>query len=99
MQHTRQTKLRLPALWLPQQWRAPEDITSLRLSDDERDAAIELLEQFHVEGRLTLDELEQRVADALVVKNDSDLSLLFADLPYTDQPQNPSSPHLIAGCF
>lgn len=56
-------------------------MAELRIGDSERGAAVERLQQFHAEGRLTDEELEERVAVALAAKTNSDLAPLFTDLP------------------
>jgi Domain of unknown function (DUF1707) len=55
--------------------------SGLRLSDADRDrAAAELGEHFQA-GRLTADELDDRVGRALQARTAADLAPLFADLP------------------
>ena len=53
----------------------------MRVSDQERDAAVELLSAHAAVGRLTLDELEERVSAALAARTRGDLEALLRDLP------------------
>jgi len=58
-----------------------ESDDSLRVSDAERDAAIQTLGDHAAVGRLTLDELEERAGQALTAKTRGDLAALTSDLP------------------
>ena len=53
----------------------------LRASDDERESAVEALRAHYADGRLTRDELEQRVSLAYRARSRGALSALLADLP------------------
>jgi len=53
----------------------------MRASDQERDQAVKLLGEHAAVGRLTLDELEERVSVALVAKTRGELEALARDLP------------------
>ena len=53
----------------------------LRVSDQERDATLDLLGTHAAAGRLTLDELEERAAQVLGAKTRSDLAIVTSDLP------------------
>ncbi|PDP85195.1 hypothetical protein CQJ94_23545 [Glycomyces fuscus] len=55
-----------------------------RLSDAERDDALSRLRTAFEEGRLDIDEHEERVSLAVRAVTSSDLVPLFADLPATD---------------
>ena len=57
---------------------APENI---RVSDAERHRVIEVLKQHTAEGRLTLDEFEVRVDEALSARTGTDLRTVLRDLP------------------
>jgi Flp pilus assembly protein TadB len=58
----------------------------LRISDADRDRAIEQLrEHFHT-GRLTSEEFEERSEAALRTMTERDLGVLFADLPQDQVP-------------
>ncbi len=67
----------------------------MRIGDRERDAAVSKLQDFHAEGRLSVEEFEERMASALTAKTAADLSKLFTDLPggqpshYGPDPENP----------
>lgn len=52
----------------------------LRVGHAERDAAVEQLRDAAAEGRLTLEELEERIASALLAKTRDELRALLADL-------------------
>ena len=58
----------------------------LRVSDAERNAALELLGEHAAAGRLTVDELEDRASRALTAKTRGDLAELTGDLPQADAP-------------
>lgn len=79
----------------------------IRIGDRERDVAVARLQDFHVEGRLTAEELAERVDAALQAKTGADLDALFRDLPggsprtptptfpvqrFSDSPGSPDSP-------
>ena len=53
----------------------------LRVSDSDRDATLQVLSQQAAEGRLTLDELEERASQALGAKTRADLATVTRDLP------------------
>ena len=52
-----------------------------RVSDGDRQHAIELLGIHFSQGRLTIDEYDQRVSVASAARNNNDLNALFTDLP------------------
>jgi hypothetical protein len=52
-----------------------------RASDAERDAVVSDLRTHAGEGRLTIDELDERIAAALAAPTRADLAALTADLP------------------
>ena len=52
-----------------------------RVSDEDRQHAIELLGIHFSQGRLTIDEYDQRVSVASAAQNNNDLNALFTDLP------------------
>jgi uncharacterized membrane protein len=58
----------------------PED--DLRVSDAERDAAVEFLNRHYAEGRLTEAEHSARIDAAYAARYDSQLEALTDDLPY-----------------
>ena len=61
------------------------DISSLRIGDVERDAALERLQSHYAAGRLSTGEFEERMEKALAAHYQSELDPLFTDLP--DDPQ------------
>jgi hypothetical protein len=62
----------------------------LRISDADRDAAMELLSEHYSLGRLTKDEFDERADAVWSAKTRSDLSPVFADLPVSS-PSPPKS--------
>jgi Domain of unknown function (DUF1707) len=57
------------------------DLSSLRVADAERDQLIDELREHTAAGRLTSEELEERIGDALRATTRADLDALRADLP------------------
>jgi hypothetical protein len=53
----------------------------LRIGDAERDTAMEQLREHFAAGRLTLDELTERIDFALTAKTQTQIDALMADLP------------------
>lgn len=53
----------------------------VRIGDAERDKALDKLGDHFAAGRLTRDELDERTEQAMGARFDSDLELLFRDLP------------------
>jgi hypothetical protein len=66
-------------------------VPDIRVSDRDRDAAVDRLRAASAEGRLEADELEDRVRAALAARTRGDLDALFADLP-APQPAPPPAP-------
>lgn len=58
-----------------------EEAPDIRVSQQERERVVDLLRGHAGEGRLDLDELEQRVEAALAARTRGDLDALLADLP------------------
>jgi len=72
---------------------AQGDRRILRASDADRDETVELLRRHGGEGRLTLDELRERIEAALEAKTLDDLDRLLTDLPNGHVlPQAPQAP-------
>lgn len=69
----------------------PRDDAHLRVSDAERHAVAEILQEAAGQGRLGLDELEQRLEAAYVAKTYGDLVPLTADLPDARPPRPPAA--------
>jgi uncharacterized protein DUF1707 len=53
----------------------------LRIGDADREAMAASLREHFAEGRLTLEEFQQRLADALGARTDRDLAAITGDLP------------------
>ncbi|HEY1365835.1 MAG TPA: DUF1707 domain-containing protein [Gaiellaceae bacterium] len=60
---------------------------SLRVGDREREAAADVLRREHVNGRLDVVELQERLDRALTAKTYAELDSLVADLPTGDPPR------------
>lgn len=65
---------------------------NLRVGDAERETAIKALGEHLTAGRLDVGEYDQRCADAVAARFQSDLRALFADLPNTVAPPAPAPP-------
>jgi hypothetical protein len=61
---------------------------ALRASDDDRDTVLRALGRHAAEGRLNLDEFDQRCTAALAAVTRADLASLTADLP--ELPEEPA---------
>jgi TM2 domain-containing membrane protein YozV len=57
------------------------DNDSLRIGTAERESAVKLLSDHMSEGRLSLEEYDERMAAALEARTRADLRVLFKDLP------------------
>jgi len=73
----------------------PDD--HLRVGDRERAAAAERLSAHAAAGRLSIEELEERLAAADAAVHGRDLAVLEADLPGPPAPAPPRRPHRRAG--
>ena len=62
----------------------------LRIGDAERDVAMTQLREHFVAGRLTFDELTERIDAALIAKTQRQIDRLTADLPRPPRPARPS---------
>ena len=65
----------------------------MRIGDAERDQAVARLREAAGQGRLTLAELEERVARALAARTDDELATLVGDLPRPSAPRRHRSWH------
>lgn len=63
------------------------DDRRMRISDADRDEAVEALSEHYASGRLTKDEYDERVDHAWAARFQGDLDPLFSDLPRRDQPR------------
>jgi len=68
----------------------PRDPALLRVSDADRHKVAEILRQAAGEGRLDLDELDERLQSAYAAKTYADLIPITADLPVRGSEQLPS---------
>jgi len=59
----------------------PPDPRQLRAADTDRDRVADLLRQAAAEGRITFDELDERISRAYAAKTFADLQALTSDLP------------------
>jgi Domain of unknown function (DUF1707)/2TM domain len=66
---------------------------SLRASDADRERVVDLLRQAHAEGRLTVEEFDERMGRAFEARTYADLDRLTTDLPAPPRPV-PSRPSL-----
>ena len=66
---------------LPRQPGTSTSQPALRVSDQDRDAVVQLLQSSFAEGRLSDEEFDTRTRAALTARTEADLSALRADLP------------------
>jgi hypothetical protein len=59
---------------------------NMRVGDADREAAAAQLREHYADGRLTLDELNERLDQAFAATTRADLNTVFRDLPYTQRP-------------
>jgi hypothetical protein len=69
----------------------PRDPSRLRVSDADRHKVAEILRQAAGEGRLDLDELDERLESAYAAKTYADLVPITADLPVRDAERMPGA--------
>src|SRR5215469_425100 len=69
---------------------------SLRIGDTEREAVAAELREHYAQGRLTLDELNQRLDAAFAAKTQRDLQRITSDLPHV-RPDNVPLPSARVG--
>ena len=65
---------------------SPSEPRGFRISDADRERAAQRLHQALAEGRITLSELEERLAVVYAARYEADLRPPFADLPDPDAP-------------
>ena len=63
----------------------------IRVGDQEREDAVKRLGAHYEAGRLSADEHQERVGEALQAKTEADLKALFADLPGESKAQDESA--------
>jgi hypothetical protein len=62
---------------------SPDNRPDLRISDTDRDRAAEVLREAHAHGRITADELDERLTSVYTAKTFADLAPVTRDLPAT----------------
>ena len=62
---------------------------NLRVSDAERNRVVEVLKQHTADGRLTLDEFEARVEEALSARTRTELRAVLRELPSLETERSP----------
>jgi hypothetical protein len=80
-------------------WRVPGHSRydyDLRIGDAERDAAMAQLRDHFVAGRLTFDELTERIDLTLAAKTQGQIESLMADLPRPPRPARGRPPEPVA---
>lgn len=65
----------------------------LRVSDADRDQVASVLREHHAQGRLTLEEFQERLERAYAAKTYADLDAIVADLPADDLFRLPMPAH------
>jgi hypothetical protein len=63
--------------------------SDLRVGDADRKAVVDELQRHYIEGRLTSEELSERVGHALNARIFGDLATLLTDLPALESPSSP----------
>jgi len=59
---------------------------NVRVGDADREAIAAQLREHYADGRLTLDELNERLDQTFAAKTRADLTTVMRDLPYAAQP-------------
>jgi hypothetical protein len=59
---------------------------NVRVGDADRDATAAQLREHYADGRLTLDELNERLDQTFAAKTKADLNTVMRDLPHPAQP-------------
>ena len=88
----------LPREHLVPGWRVPGHSRydcDLRIGDAERDATMTQLREHFVAGRLTFDELTERIDLALAAKTQGQIDGLMADLPHPPRVPRGGPPQLV----
>jgi len=70
----------------------PKQAPEVRIGDFERQAAARQLQQHFADGRLTWEELDERLAVAYAARVNAELATLFTDLPMLAPPTPPPAP-------
>jgi Domain of unknown function (DUF1707) len=66
---------------------SPDQRPELRISDTDRDRAAEVIREAHAQGRITVDELDERLSSVYAAKTEADLVPVTRDLPATPDPR------------
>jgi hypothetical protein len=68
---------------------APDNRPELRISDTDRDRTAEVLREAHAHGRITVDELDERLTSVYSAKTYADLVPITRDLPAVKDAATP----------
>ena len=68
---------------------APDNRPELRISDTDRDRTAEVLREAHAHGRITVDELDERLTSVYAAKTYADLVPITRDLPAVKDAEAP----------
>jgi hypothetical protein len=71
---------------------SPDNRPDLRISDTDRDGAAEVLREAHAQGRITVDELDERLTSVYNAKTFADLVPVTRDLPATQDATAGAAP-------
>jgi hypothetical protein len=71
--------------------------SDLRVGDADRKAVVDELQRHYVEGRLTSEELSERVGQALSARTFGDLATLLSDLPAPADSPSAETPPALGG--
>ena len=69
---------------------SPDNRPELRISDTDRDRTAEVLREAHAHGRITVDELDERLTSVYAAKTYADLVPITRDLPAVQDAAAPS---------
>jgi hypothetical protein len=72
---------------------SPDRRPDLRISDTDRDRAAEVLREAHAEGRISVDELDERLTSVYNAKTFADLVPVTRDLPATQDAATAQARH------
>ena len=76
---------------------APDNRPELRISDTDRDQTAEVLREAHAHGRITVDELDERLTSVYSAKTYADLVPITRDLPAVKDADAPVRSGRIGG--
>ncbi|GAA0431120.1 hypothetical protein Acor_04810 [Acrocarpospora corrugata] len=77
---------------MPAGFDRPPSRSDLRIGDRERDQVTSALHDAFAQGRITREELDERLETTLTARTAGDLRTVLADLVSADDPVNPVSP-------